>query len=304
MDRTDITLCILLLGNSRTPYQELANKLGLSVNAVHKRIKALADARIIRAFTARLSLLALEVVTVWIFGRSTANSSDLHTRLRKHRSIYWVVYSGGGYMYVGGYLRELSELEGYVDFVKREAQMEDPIVGIMPIPPHRSFEGKLYALDYQILKALHKDSRKPASAVAVEVHASARTVQRRLDRMVKKSLAELSIEWYPDASNDIISLCHINLTARAERAKVEAFLRQACSTNILYCLVFSNLPRQLILCLWTNTFRELEDIRERIRSAEGIGSILLNVLQIGYIFDTWRDDVIFEKSRVVATSAT
>ena len=122
--------------------------------------------------------------------------------------------------------------------------------------------------------------------------------------MVKKSLAELSIEWYPDASNDIISLCHINLTARAERAKVEAFLRQACSTNILYCLVFSNLPRQLILCLWTNTFRELEDIRERIRSAEGIGSILLNVLQIGYIFDTWRDDVIFEKSRVVATSAT
>ena len=303
MDRTDITLCILLLGNSRAPYQELANKLGLSVNAVHKRIKALVDARIIRVFTARLSLLALEVVTVWIFGRSTANSSDLHMRLRKHRSTYWVAYSGGSYMYVGGYLRELSQLEGYVDFVKREAQMEDPIVGIMPLPPHRSFEGKLYALDYQILKALHKDSRKPASAVAVEVHASARTVQRRLDRMVKKSLAELSIEWYPDASNDIISLCHINLTARAERAKVEAFLRQAFSLNILYRLVFSNLPRQLILCLWTNTFRELEDIRERIRKAEGIDSILLNVLQIGYIFDTWRDDTIFEKSRIVATPA-
>jgi len=301
VDRTDITLCILLLGNSRTPYQELANKLGLSVNAVHKRIKALVDARIIRAFTARLSLLALEAVTVWIFGRSTANSSDLHTRLQKHRSTYWVAYSGGGYTYVGGYLREMSQLEEYVDFVKREALLDDPIVGIMPLPPHRSFEGKLFALDYQILKALHKDSRKPASAVAAEVHASARTVQRRLDRMVKKFLAELSIEWYPDASNDIISMCHINLTARAERAKIEAFLKQAFSVNILYSLAFSNLPEQLVLCLWTNTFRELEGIRERIRKAEGIESILLNVLQIGYLFDTWRDDTIFEKSKVVAT---
>ena len=304
MDRTDVTLCMLLLGNSRTPYQELANKLDLSVNAVHKRIKALVDARIIRAFTARLSLLALEAVTVWIFGRSTANSSDLHTRLQKHRSTYWVAYSGGGYMYVGGYLREMSELEGYIDFVKREAQLEDPIVGILPLPPHRSLEGKLYALDYQILKALHRDSRKPASAVAVEVRASARTVQRRLNRMVKKSLAELSIEWYPDASNDIISLCHVNLTARADRARVQAFLRKAFSVNILYSLGFSNLPELLVLCLWTNTFRELEDTRERIRKAEGIDSILLNVLQIGYMFDTWRDDALFEKSKVVATRVT
>jgi DNA-binding Lrp family transcriptional regulator len=114
VDRTDITLCILLLGNSRIPYQELANKLGLSVNAIHKRMKALTDAGIIRAFTARLSLLVLKVVTIWIFGRSTASSSDLHLRLRKHKSTYWVAYSGGGYVYVGGYLPEISELEkGY-----------------------------------------------------------------------------------------------------------------------------------------------------------------------------------------------
>ena len=69
-------------------------------------------------------------------------------------------------------------------------------------------------------------------------------------------------------------------------------------------MVFSNLPEQIILFVWTNTFRELEDQKELIRKVDGIDSILVNVLQIGYIFDTWRDDVIFEKSRVVATSAT
>jgi DNA-binding Lrp family transcriptional regulator len=46
MDKTDIALSMLLLNNSRLPHRELAEKLGLSVNAVHKRIQALKDAGI------------------------------------------------------------------------------------------------------------------------------------------------------------------------------------------------------------------------------------------------------------------
>jgi len=194
----------------------------------------------------------------------------------------------------------MSELEPFVDFVKREAEMEDPIVGIMPSPSRRSSEDKLYTLDYQILKALHKDSRKPAADVALEIHASARTVQRRLERMMDKSLAELSIDWYPDASNDIVSLCHVNLTAGAEKLKAEAHLRQTFSPHILFGVIFSNLPNQMILFVWANTFRELEDLKERIRKTEEVDSMMVNVLQIGYLFDTWRDDIIFEKSQGVA----
>ena len=41
MDKTDIILTQLLLRNSRLPYRELAEKLDLSVNAVHKRIREL-----------------------------------------------------------------------------------------------------------------------------------------------------------------------------------------------------------------------------------------------------------------------
>ncbi len=41
MDRTDISLSLFLMSNSRTPYHELAARLGLSINAVHKRIAPL-----------------------------------------------------------------------------------------------------------------------------------------------------------------------------------------------------------------------------------------------------------------------
>jgi DNA-binding Lrp family transcriptional regulator len=43
MDKTDMSLIMLLAANSRLSYAKLAEKLGLSVNAVHKRIQLLIE---------------------------------------------------------------------------------------------------------------------------------------------------------------------------------------------------------------------------------------------------------------------
>ncbi|MGD1054462.1 MAG: AsnC family transcriptional regulator [Nitrososphaerales archaeon] len=290
MDRTDVTLCLFLMTNSRTPYHELAAKLGLSINAVHKRIKAMMDSGIIRAFTARPSLVSLGAISVWVFGRSEASRpSEVHLRLKTNDSTYWVANSGGGYVYVGGHLRDLSELEPYLAFVKREGGIADPTVGILPQLTNRPPKEELRQLDYQILASLHKDSRKPLSDVASEVHASAKTVHRRLERMIEKGLVDLSIDWYPDASNDILALCHTTIDRRAERMKVSAALRQSFPQNVLIDVLFSNLPNQLVQFLWTNSMKQMDDLREGIGEAEGVTSVTLNVLQIGYMFDTWRD---------------
>jgi DNA-binding Lrp family transcriptional regulator len=181
--------------------------LGLSINAIHKRIKAMTEEGIIRAYTARISIAAIRAISVWIFGRSEASPlDDVHVELRKDGSTYWVAYSGGGYIYVGGFLPGISKLEQYVAFVKKGAQIVDPTVGIgtqraNSLPFH---DEKFSPLDYRIIRVLHKDARKPVSEVATELGITARTVQRRLERMVEKSLLDLSIDWYPDASNDIL----------------------------------------------------------------------------------------------------
>lgn len=60
MDKTDIVLSMLLLANSRISYRELAEKLDLSANAIHKRIQSLIDLGIIRRFTTKVSLVALQ----------------------------------------------------------------------------------------------------------------------------------------------------------------------------------------------------------------------------------------------------
>ena len=297
MDRTDVSLCLMLLSNSRTPYHELAAKLGLSINAVHKRIGALVSQGVIRTFTAHPSLASVGAVSVWVFGRSEApHPGDVHLRLKANDSTYWIANSGGGYLYVGGYLRSISELEKFVGFARSEGGLTDPTVGIVPSMARRPPDESLRPLDYQILASLRKDSRKPATDVATEVKASSKTVHRRLEWMVEKGLVEFSLDWYPDASNDIVALCHIDLAPRFERPKVMDALRQRFSESILVEIPFSNLPNLVILFLWTNSMRQMEDLRRKVGETEGVGSVLLNVLQIGYMSDTWRDRLVAENA--------
>ena len=288
------------MSDSRAPYHELASKLGLSINAVHKRITAMTKMGIIKAFTAHPSLASLGAVTVWIYGRSEAvHPGDLHKALSTDDHTYWVAYSGGGFVYVGGYLRDISEMDEYVTFVKRVGEMSDPTVGISP-PPSRAPKESLRPLDFQILASLMKDSRKPVTDVAAEVNASAKTVHRRLEWMLERKLADFSIEWYPDKSDDIVSLCHLEVARGFDRLKVLESLRQEFSQNILVEVLFSNMPNMVIAFMWTNSMKQMEDLRERIGQAEGTKSVMLNVLQIGYIFDTWRDKLM-QKHTVCAS---
>ena len=297
MDRTDLALCMTLLANSRTPYQELADSLGLSVNAVHRRIMALVEEGVIKAFTARVGMLALRAVNVWIFGRSDAVPlEEVHLRLQKSDMVYWVAYSGGGFVYVGAYLQDISRLDELVTFVEAEAKMKEPTVGILSPPPPQRPEEKLQPLDYLIIRALHRDARKPTSEVALEVKASARTVQRRLDRMVKLALVELSLEWYPDASNDIVSLCDAKLAPGNDKWKVGEGLRARLGPHVLFNMYFSNFPDLFISFLWTNSMRELKELKESMLTEEGVESIAANVLSTGYMFDTWRDKLLLEGS--------
>ncbi len=297
MDRADISLCLSLMANSRTPYHVLAAKLGLSINAVHKRVGALVESGIIRAFTAHPSLISLGAVAVWIYGRSeAAHPGEAHVRLSADDRTYWVANSGGGYIYVGGYLKSLSELDSFVAFVKSQGELGNPVVGIMPQMSSRHPEESLRPLDYQILGVLQKDSRKPASEVALEVRASAKTVHRRLERMLERGLVDFSIDWYPDASNDIVSLCHVEAAEHFDRQKVLEKLREKFSQNILVEILFSNMPNELALFMWTNSMKQMEDLREGIGKAVEVKSVILNVLQIGYMFDTWRDKLVEEKA--------
>ena len=213
-----MSLIMQLSANSRLSYAELAEKLDLSVNAVHKRIQLLIETGVIRKFTAKVSLFSATAIVVFVSGTSQLGSfQELPTKLKEHDSIYWLAEGGGKFLYIGAYLRTLSELSDLLEFVKKEAGLPEPTVGIMasaPIqvtPNLKPIDLTLCDLDYKIIRSLKDDSRKAVSDVAIEVGVSAKTVRRRLMRMTKNNLIELGLEWYPDKSNDIITLLDLHL---------------------------------------------------------------------------------------------
>lgn len=299
MDETDLILLKLLLYNSRSSYREIADKLGFSVNAVHKRIQALIDQGVIRSFTAKISIYSLKAISIMIFGKSETDSFIACEKLRKHGSTYWVGVAGGNYLYVGAYLRNIAELESYVDLIKKEV-IPDPIVGIEQYYngfelSHASSKATLYPLDYRIIYGLHKNSRKPISDVAEELGVSARTVSRRLSKMIHEGLIELSIEMYPDASNDIMTIFHLQLKTSSDKKKASSLLMEKYSPHSIFFWSFTNLPNQLVGIFWTNTMKKLRDVHQSIQNEDFIESAIPNILYTGYIFDTWRDELVQEK---------
>jgi len=301
MDKMDMILIQLLLQNSRRPYRELADTLNLSVNAVHKRIQELIKSGILRTFTAKINLSAFEkAVSVWVWGRSEAKSLDeIITKLGKDSSTYWVTVASGNILYLGANLQDISKLDSYLAFVKKEGQIPDPTVAIIYSPVHApsSLTSKriLSSLDYRIIYSLHKNSRKRITEVSEEIGVSAKTIQRRLSRMVDESLIELSMEFFPDVSNDLFTIFHLNLKASADRSKVSPLLINKYSPNVVYPISCSNLPNLFLCVVWTNTMKELQDIRQCFENEGIFVSVELNVSYTGYIFDTWRDEVLQKK---------
>lgn len=252
---------------------------------------------IIRKFNAKLTLFAKHGILVFIFGSSKTKSiHDLNPKLEKHGSIYWLAIGGGNFLYVGAYLKNISELEPLVSFVRQTAEMPEPTVGLTVMPVSQFIakganpDTKLCELDYKIIHSLKDDSRKPASVVAQELGVSAKTVRHRLARMVKNFMVMLSIDWYPDASNDIISTFHVQLKPDAD-SNIPNMIWQKHSPNIMFYWGFSNIPNTYIFFTWTPTAKELRETRESLEREPAVQAVAPNIIYTGYIFNTWLDDI-------------
>ena len=297
MDKTDIVLVQLLLVNSRLSYAELAEKLGLSVNAVHKRIQLLIESGVIRKFYAKLGPMAAPFTQVFIWGASNLNSfQGLPEKLANHSSIYWLALGGGKILYVGAYLKTINDLAELVSFVKETAGMPEPTIGLVSAQPPSNvaasevIDTSLCDLDYKIIGCLKNNSRKPLSEVAEELGVATKTVRRRLNRMINNYLIELSVEWYPDASNDIITI--LELRSKSDANDNLAFqIFKSYSPNMLFFWSYANISNTTTFALWTNTMKELQSIRESLEKEPGVAYVAPNILYVGYIFKTWRDDI-------------
>jgi len=294
MDEIDLFLIKKLLENSRSTYRELADLTDMSVSAIHKRIRNLEDDGIINAYIARPSLIALKHLWVAIFGTSNAKSMELVSKeLGQNESISMVSITGGKFLYIKAYLRNISELQEYSSYVSRVANINEPSVGIVNVPYITTPE-PLTRIDYRILKTLNRDARKPTSDIADDIGISAKTVRKRLNRMIEHKLVSFTIQWTPMYENSYFTLFYLFLNESTNLNSTIQHLNKKFSKNIAYCLTFSNIPHLILLCTLTKTSKDSQRIQKELQT-EGFKDMIPRIFFSIKWYECWIDQLLRSK---------
>jgi DNA-binding Lrp family transcriptional regulator len=296
MDATDIRLSQLLMVNSRVPYRELASKLGISIQAVHRRMQLLREMGVIRDFVTIPSSEALGAIDIMVFGASRSRSmEDAVSTIGKNEYVDSIYIASGNVLYVGALLHDISELEGVTELVREHGQVPEPNVGIFSArgkgPKERGVV-PLTELEYRIIASLRRDSRKSVTDVAAELGVSGRTVNRHIGRMARDGLVAFTIRWFPCACRDIIAMFHVELRPGVDKAAARSALVREHGARIVEAMSFSNLPNFLMLVIWSTSSKEVEDLQRAIESEASVASVMTDILYKGAPFDNWRDALI------------
>jgi DNA-binding Lrp family transcriptional regulator len=307
MDDTDRKLLLLISGDPRIRLRELAKKLGISTQAVHHRIQVLTRIGVIQGITAGISIYYLDAVPVMVFGRSkTASIEETLNRLGESEFSKIVVVAGGNFLYIRGELRNISELDSYVEFVKRAAEMPEPTVGITcldsGIPPDYVDGGKrkqsyreISPLDLKIIASLKENARKPIAEIADMVGVTPKTVRRHLEHMISEGSLDLSVPWDPASGEDIYTIVHVTLRDGAD--KVEVGRRLLSKYPLAFVRSFSNLPDLLLCALCSDKMTETRRILRKINGDEDVLAIMFNLNYFERKYASWRDKLTAVRAR-------
>jgi len=297
MDKIDMLLNLDLIKNSRISYRTLADKYDLSVNAVHKRIKNNVESGIIKNFTSKISLKSLNAFQVVIFGKSKSSEIEKNIQiLGKNKKTYQIVIAAGNYLYISGYLQDISELDTYSSFIIKEGNIEKPTIGLISQSKILNKDDiNLKKLDYKIIYSLHKNSRKKINDIADEIKVSSKTIKRYLSKMIEEGSIELSIDFYPTVSNDIFTFYHMTLNENKSNIQIAKQILKKYYPRVIGAWTFSNLPNQILMNIWTNTISEIHDFENELKKKDYVQNIFSNMLYDFYYFDTWRDELLIKK---------
>ena len=291
-----MALSRMLMRNSRTPYSELGKELGLSPQMVHRRVQHLMDVEIIRGTYAALSFKAMKAMWVIVHGWSKANSMDeVAKELRDDHRVAIMQVASGNYVYVHGNVTDAVGLAELVSSVQRGARLSEPQVGIVHTPPleHAGLSG----MDLRIIKALANDTRRPVNEIAEELGTTAKTVRRRLDRLMKEDLVQLSINWQPDTMGDMVSQIHLVLKEGVPNERAAYLMIKKYGPGIIRSYTFSNVPGLIILTYCNRNAREMQDTCKELEGEGIFISVVPNVIRSIYHYPEHREAVLQEMLR-------
>lgn len=292
----------LLLRDPRMPLRELAERMGISLQAVHKRMQALLEAGILVGTGAAIPGNYLNATSVFIFG-CMEGEKPLHqvvADLAKNDSVGYVMLCSGNVMYVSGLLRRSVEMDQFREFVRKTCSMKDATMAIdslgrvgevrpaEPLAP----EIKLSPMDLRIIASLKDDARKPYAQVGEEIGATARTVRQRLDRMIEEGSVELILKVNPTYARTVNSVVHVFTRDGVDRNILGIELMKRFPASVLFFRSYCNIPDMISVATNHRMMSSLFETMDILYEDKRVTKAIPNVVITAWEFDTWRERIL------------
>jgi len=303
MDETDMELLIKLIPNGRMPYRELAESFQMSVAAVHKRIQQLLEEEVINGFKLAINSFFMGAFPVVIYGTiGKQKPIDYQKFLDSDNRNLQFIKAGAKKAYIIGLLKGMSEVNEYVDAVRRAFDLQDVTVMMdsntaksMDAIREMEFDERFHRNDLKILAELQQDPRAALSDVANKLGFTSKFVSRRVNRLLEQRWIGFTVSFNPSKSPMLTSILHIHFDDMAEVKQLPECLSKLPQHQLLQNIYFTNIPDMMIVTTSNKDSSGMRDLIKNIESCSEVIEVVPNIIYDYQEFKTWVDDSIREQ---------
>lgn len=280
-------------------YHELAQKTGITANAVRKRIGKLEDSGVIDYYTIELTYTMIDAhsLLAWILTDGTRDEEEFSNALGSSEYILDVTPHAGGYYAVfADYItaEDMSRITRLIRAQKGVLNVEiHPLILYTSLAPPMS-DSELKKLHFRILKPLINDPKMPINEIALAANLSSRTVRRALKEIMEHGGVRFTLKWNPEVSTGT----HFSALIKYDQSKSE---HSRCTNWLMETFpvelweVFESTIEPMILAYFVvPAMGEVESITRAIRQADFVTAVVSHVATKTRSYDGLRRRILLE----------
>lgn len=306
MDKTDRQIIALLGNNVRATLRELADATHISIPCVQRRMAKMESNGQILEYKADINIDLLGATLICLFGETSKKmDKKILAEIGSHGSIYYAGFGSSNILFLGAILRNIAEMDGFLDFAERVCSITNPQIlipgrgSLCTVGPgvHDPLEGDLSSLselDLRIVRSIQCQARKPLADIAAEVGASTKTVRRRLSRMIEEDLITFSMRGFSIGSDVLDSGILVKVRSSGCRDSVLRMMRNDPPFFLMNSWIISNTPNTLYFEVQTETVGQMNEVVQRLHAMDEVESISLFVNMEEHFFDIWLERILDE----------
>jgi DNA-binding Lrp family transcriptional regulator len=273
IDKTDLKIINVLSRDSRTSYRNISSTVGITPNAVKKRIHKLRSQGVIESF-----VVSVNPVLLGYDKECFLTIKHINKRVSEEDIIKKLNLLGDVQVYAKQMGRAsicaLAVRAGAEDKIRLMKELLEPSIVESRFVSCKPICMKIHSSDFKIIKSLLSNPRMQVEDIARETSLSAKTVTRRLEKLIENHIVEFGII-RNISSIRLVGYIEFAVVIDVDKSLFQNILSRICHEMQDYLLFILNMNQNefIFAVLSCPNIPTVDLILARLESYEGVKQI-------------------------------